>query len=153
MIPSRYYYLLSLTFVFIIPAIVAGIFVWQEIILVNFIVFVILITILGAVWNIWATRHGKKDVVWLWQFNFKDTLDVRFLYLPIEEYLFYVSSSLYIVFIWKAIEISLTTGNPIFFVLIPGMGLWSILFITIPYKFKMRSNNLKQFQHRPLSRA
>ncbi|MEK7194067.1 MAG: hypothetical protein AAB660_00055 [Patescibacteria group bacterium] len=63
MISSRFYYLLSLVLVFVVPTIVAGIFVWQSIPITNFLVFVVLITILGAVWDIWATRHGKKDTV------------------------------------------------------------------------------------------
>jgi len=142
MIPSRYYYILSLTFVFVIPSIVAGMFVRKSIPLVNFIIFVFLITVLGAVWNIWATRHGKKDSVWLWQFNNKDTLGIKFLDLPIEEYIFYISTSLYIVFMWKAIEIALETDNLMFFIVVPCMGLWSIFFISIPYRIKMKDDKL-----------
>ena len=99
MIPSKFYYLLSLIFVFVIPMIVAGLFVWQSIVWQHFLIFVVLITILGAIWDIWATRHGKKDTVWLWQFNIKDTLGIKVFDLPIEEYLFYISTSLYVIFI------------------------------------------------------
>jgi len=94
------------------------------------------------VWNIWATRHGKKDSVWLWQFNNKDTLGIKFLDLPIEEYIFYISTSLYIVFMWKAIEIALETDNLMFFIVVPCMGLWSIFFISIPYRIKMKDDKL-----------
>ncbi len=142
MIPSKFYYLLSLIFVFVIPMIVAGLFVWQSIVWQHFLIFVVLITILGAIWDIWATRHGKKDTVWLWQFNIKDTLGIKVFDLPIEEYLFYISTSLYVIFIWKAIELSLATENLFFFFLIPCMALWSILFISIPYKLKMKGDRL-----------
>jgi len=99
MIKPKFYYLISLLFVFVIPASAAAHFVIDRIPMINLLTFVAGITILGSIWDIWATRHGKKDPIWLWQFNFKDTLGVKLFGLPIEEYIFYIASSLYIVFI------------------------------------------------------
>lgn len=116
--------------------------IWKNIIWSNLLVFVVLITIIGAIWDIWATRHGRKDKVWLWQFNSKDTLGVKLFDMPIEEYLFYISTSLYIVFIWEAIELALNTKEPVFYFLVPFMGLWSLVFILIPYRLRVRGDKL-----------
>src|SRR3989344_6438982 len=98
---KRFYYLITLTFVFIIPAIVAGLFLSKHISVEPLIPFIFAVTILGSIWDIWATRHSKKDRVWIWQFNNKETLGLKIFGLPIEEYLFYVVSSVYVVFMWE----------------------------------------------------
>lgn len=130
----KYFYLLSLTLVFIIPTLIAGFFVIEHIELLHLFVFVLLITIVGSLWDVWATRHGSDDPIWLWHFNHKQTIGIKFLGLPIEEYLFYVFSSVYIIFIWKSIELALSTGNNAYYLLIPALGLWTFLSILIPYK-------------------
>lgn len=139
---NKFYYLASLFFVFVIPTIVTGLFVWKEIIWLNFLIFVVMITVIGAVWDIWATRHGKKDKVWLWQFNSNNTLGIKIFDMPVEEYLFYIFTSLYVVFIWEAIKLALETKDLTFYILIPSIGLWSLIFITMPYKLKMRGDKI-----------
>lgn len=101
----RYYYLLTLTFVFVIPTIVAAFLMRDVISLQALIPFIVLVTVIGSIWDVWATRHGKKDRVWLWQFHRSQTLGKRFLGLPIEEYLFYTASSVYIIYMWEGIKI------------------------------------------------
>ncbi len=97
---SRFYYLYSLLFVFTIPVLIQGYFIWPLIDKMNLFTFMIGITIIGSLWDIWACRHGKRDPIWLWQFNKKDTLGITLFDLPIEEYLFYICSSAYIIFTW-----------------------------------------------------
>ncbi|MDP3731266.1 MAG: lycopene cyclase domain-containing protein [bacterium] len=140
---KKYYYLISLVFVFIIPAGIASYFVFDRIPFVNLIIFVGSITLLGGIWDIWATRHGKRDPVWLWQFNFKDTLGIKLFDLPIEEYIFYVASSLYIVFIWEGIKLILETKDLLMIVTLPFLGLWSLLTILIPYARRAKNDKLQ----------
>ncbi len=129
---KRFYYLLSLIVVFVIPASIEAIFVYHRIRVRHLIYFVILITILGSVWDLWATKHGKKDKIWLWQFNYSDTLGIKLFDLPIEEYLFYITSSLYIIFVWEGIKLALDTNNVYMYLIIPLLGLWSLFGSIIP---------------------
>lgn len=142
MIKPKFYYLISLLFVFVIPASITAYFVVDRIPMINLLTFVAGITILGSIWDIWATRHGKKDPIWLWQFNFKDTLGIKLFDLPIEEYIFYVTSSLYIVFIWEGIKYALETNSIFMYILIPFLGLWSLLFILMPYLIRVKGDKL-----------
>lgn len=124
---------MTLTSVFILPSLMAGIFLSQYIDLSALIPFVITVTIIGSIWDVWASRHGKKDRVWIWQFNKKETLGFKFLGLPFEEYLFYVASSVYVVFMWEGIK--LVTNTPFlnaYFILF-GLGSWTMLSILVPY--------------------
>lgn len=142
MIKPKYYYLLSILFVFIIPASVAAYFVFDRIPIANLLTFVIGITILESIWDIWATRHGKRDPVWLWQFNFNDTIGIKLFDLPIEEYIFYVASSLYIVFVWEGIKYALELGSVLMYILIPSLGIWSLLFMLVPYVWRVNDDRI-----------
>jgi len=139
---KKFYYSGSLFFVFSLPAIIAGYFVWDRIPFLNLTLFVFGIVVLGSIWDIWATRHGKKDKIWLWQFHDEETIGIKFFDLPIEEYLFYLSASLYIIFIWEGIKLSLETGNVFMYFVIPFLGIWSFLAILIPYKIKVRGDKI-----------
>ena len=103
--------------------------------LLQLIIFVSTITVTGALWDLWATRHGKKDPFWIWAFNPKDTLGVQLLGVPIEEYFFYIFSSIYIVFMWKGIELG-------FYFLIPALGVWTFIALLVPYKMSPQNDKL-----------
>lgn len=97
--------------------------------------FIVLVTIIGSIWDVWATRHGKRDRVWLWQFHRSQTLGVRFLGLPIEEYLFYVASSVYIIYMWEGIKLMVAGGDMHVYFVIFGLAAWTLLSILFPYFF------------------
>lgn len=143
MIKRKHYYLLSLLFVFVIPTMIAGYFVSDRISRDELLVFVLSITLLGSFWDIWATRHGKGDPVWIWTFNRKDTLGIRFFDLPIEEYLFYVVSSTYVVFIWEGIKYALEQENTPIKLILPFLALWPLACIALPYFKKERQDKLR----------
>ena len=127
---------------FIIPVLVSGYFVLPSIKPQTLTVFVLLVTIVGSLWDLWATRHGKRDPVWIWAFNHKDTIGIRLLGLPIEEYLFYIFSSVYVVFIWKTIELASETGNGDLYLIIPALGVWTLISIAIPYKLSPKRDRM-----------
>ena len=143
MINSKFYYLLSLIFVFVIPAVVAAYFVIQRISIISLLIFVVGITVVGSIWDIWATRHGSKDPVWLWQFNFKDTLGIKIFDLPIEEYLFYISACLYVVFIWEGVKYAVELKSAFLLALMVGLLAWSLLSVLVPYLFGVKGDKLK----------
>lgn len=131
----KFYYILSLLFVFIIPALIEGYFVFDQIPKEQFIIFIIGLTILGSIWDVFATKHGKRDSVWLWQFNINDTIGIKIFDLPIEEFIFYISSGTYIVLTWEIIKFTLNSNDQILFILLPFCAIWSAVFATIPYLF------------------
>lgn len=128
---ARFYYLYSLVFVFVIPVFIEGFFIWPRIDKVSLYTFMIGITVVGSLWDMWATRHGKRDSVWLWQFNKKDTLGITFFDLPIEEYFFYLATSVYVIFTWECIQS--VNEIPILYLILPLVAVWSLLFIGLPY--------------------
>ncbi|MBI2474616.1 MAG: lycopene cyclase domain-containing protein [Candidatus Taylorbacteria bacterium] len=135
---KKYHYLLSLLFVFTIPTLILGLFAWPIIDMSNLIGFMIGITILGSVWDVWATKHGRIDPAWLWQFNNRETLGIKLFDLPLEEYLFYVSTSAYIIFIWETMRYASETADYLAYLLLPFIALWSLLFILLPYYLAAR---------------
>ncbi len=139
---KKYYYILNLLLIFFIPSVIAGYFVLEHISIKHLIIFIILITVVGSIWDIWATKHGNKDPVWLWTFNHKDTLGIEFLGLPIEEYLFYIFSSVYIIFIWKSIELAIQTNNLLYYALVPALGLWTFISVLIFRKLGPKNDKI-----------
>jgi lycopene cyclase domain-containing protein len=139
---KRFYYLLSLLFVFIIPTSIQAYFVLDRIPIINLVVFITAITFLGSIWDIWATRHGRRDPIWLWQFNYRETLGIKIFDLPIEEYLFYITSSTYIVFVWEGIKFALETHNIAMYFILPCLSVWSLLAIFVLYFIKAKNDKL-----------
>ncbi len=139
---KRFYYLGSLLFIFLVPTIFAGFYLSDFIPWKPLIPFVVLVTITGALWDIWATRHGKKDPVWLWDFNRKNTLGVRFLGLPIEEFLFYVVSSVYVVFMWEAFKLMLEGTEARVYWTIAIQGIWTLSCIALPYLLSSKKDKI-----------
>lgn len=138
----RFYYLGSLLTIFIVPEIVVGHFVISQIPLFNLIIFTLGVLLLGSIWDIWATRHGKQDTVWLWEFNHKDTIGVFAFGLPIEEYLFYVVSTLYLIFMWVGIQQALASSSNFLDILLPCAALYSLFAAMLPYWIKPKGDRL-----------
>lgn len=135
---KRLSYISSLSATFIIPAIVAGIFVFEEINIVNWLTFTLGITVLGSIWDIWATKQNKKDTTWLWQFNHRETMGIKIFGLPIEEYFFYIGASTYIIFIWEGIKLASELGDMRMFILLPTLGIWTVLILGGSYYLTRR---------------
>lgn len=137
---KRFHYLFSLLSVFVIPTFVAAYFLADVVLLEELIPFVILVTIIGSIWDVWAARHGARDNVWLWQFHSAQTLGIRVLDLPIEEYLFYVASSVYVIYMWEGIRLMLRTSDTLVFVVITALAGWTLLAIFVPYVFRAKGD-------------
>jgi hypothetical protein len=75
-------------------------------------------------------------------FNKKDTLGIQMFGLPVEEYLFYVFSSVYVIFLWKSIELTSAGVTHLAYFLIPGLVLWTFLSVAIPYKLSPKNDKM-----------
>jgi lycopene cyclase domain-containing protein len=135
---KKYYYLSSLTLVYIIPLLIES-FLVEDVNLAALVLFAFGICIIGSMWDIWATRHGTRDTVWIWQFNKQNTLGKTLFDQPVEEYLFYISASLYIIFTWELTEQSLVTEDFRLLIIIALVLAWSLFFTILP--FFLRSKN------------
>jgi lycopene cyclase domain-containing protein len=139
---KRFYYLGSLFFVFLLPMLVEGYFIWPQLDVQQLSIFVVSVTILGGIWDVWATRHGKKDTTWLWQFHKENTLGIMFFDLPIEELLFYTVSSTYVVFLWEGIKYGQESGSLLMLFVLSSVGIWSLLGILIPYVLRAKKDKV-----------
>jgi lycopene cyclase domain-containing protein len=135
---GRFTYLLSLIFVFVIPLIVEWYFLIDRVNKLNLISFCIGIVICGSLWDKWATRHGNRDPLWLWQFSKTRTLGLVIFGLPIEEYIFYIVTSLNIIFTWEGLRLISESGDYTLYTVFPFIALWSFTFILIPYYIGIR---------------
>lgn len=138
-IRTKFYYLASLVVVFLLPGSIAALFVVDRIYLRDLIIFTGGIMVLGSFWDIWVTRHGKRDPIWLWQFNDKDTLGIRIFDLPVEEYFFYIISSLYIVFVWEMIKFASETGGLRAYLIVLFLSLWTVLSTGLYYSIRSKN--------------
>ena len=130
---KKYHYLLTLLFVFCIPMTVAGVYLSKVVDLQVLTPFIILVTAIGSIWDIWATRHGRKDRIWLWQFNRTQTIGIRFFGLPGEEYLFYVASSVYVIFMWEGFKLMMRGASLDVYIAIGLLSVWTLFSILLPY--------------------
>lgn len=136
---QRFNYVLSLFFVFGIPDVCSWLYIKNHVDLDALTPFVLLITIIGSIWDLWATRHGIKDRVWLWNFNHNDTLGIRIFDLPIEEYFFYVASSMYVVFMWESFKLILD-GNESAYPVVGALTIWTLCAVTIPFLLERKKH-------------
>lgn len=138
---KRFYYLGLLVFVFALPAAVAGVYLSGQISLGTLVPFVIGVTVFGTALDIWATRHGRRDSVWLWQFHSRQTLGIKLFDVPIEEYLFYVASSVYVIVMWENLKLVLAGSGEA--AQIMGLAtLWTIIVLGVLYLKRPKGDRL-----------
>lgn len=133
-------YFWSLSIVFIIPSLIMGYFVVPTIQLPLLTAFVISVTSMGGIYDVWATRHGPRDTVWLWSFSKKHTIGIRLFDVPIEEFLFYTFTSIYVVFVWESLSIAFQFGNLFFWLLPLAVGAWTCVSLIATKRFLPRSD-------------
>jgi lycopene cyclase domain-containing protein len=138
----KFYYLFSILFVFFAPALVEGFFIWNRISILNLTVFALGITTIGIMWDIWATRHSNKDTVWVWQFNSRDTLGLKFFDVPVEDYLFCILSSVYSVFTWECLRYISQNNDFTLSVLLVCIFIWTLAGIAFLYIFRHKGDRL-----------
>lgn len=131
---QRYYFLLTLAVIFGLPTLVAAIMLRNTVSWPELIPFMVLITVIGSTWDIWSAGRGSKDLVWLWQYKNQETLGYRFLGVPIEEYLFFLLSSVYSVYMWEGMNRMVVDHHDrAVWIVAPLVTTWTLVAILIPY--------------------
>lgn len=128
-------YLYSLLAIFIIPTFIFVYLLLGKISIVNVLILAVIISILGSIWDVWGTKHGTKDIFWLWTFNEKYLVGVRVFDVPIEEYLLFFFGTTFIVTLWETINIWITTPSDFNPLIIAVLFSWTVAAVVLP-KFK-----------------
>ncbi len=108
---QRYTYVANLFFVFVLPAIELTMLARIELPFVQLALFLFVVLFMGSLWDIWATRHGSNDTTWIWRFSEKHVLGPRIFDVPIEEYLFYPISTVFLITLWEGIAHGYASGD------------------------------------------
>lgn len=70
----------------------------------SFILSVLTLSYFGILWDMWATRHGRKGKIWIWKFNLSTTTGKLILAQPIEEYAFAFMVISFIIILWEFLK-------------------------------------------------
>ncbi len=66
---------------------------------------IILVFIVGIIFDTWAVRHGKKDKFFVWQYNEGAIIGLKIYGVPVEDYfLFFILTPIFIISLYKFIE-------------------------------------------------
>lgn len=67
-------------------------------------------------------------------------MGIRFLGLPIEEYLFYVASSVYVVFMWEGFNLMIKDSEARVYWVMGALAAWTLASIFVPYLFRKKGD-------------
>lgn len=103
----------------------------RELVIVSFI-----LVVWAIAWDIWSTRHGKRDRLWTWCFSRKTTSGLMLYGQPIEEYLLGAGFFIWIVFFWEILERAVASGNTTHMTLLGGVAAWDVLAAIFVYRWQ-----------------
>ena len=70
------------------------------------IITVIVVMIVGASFDIWAVKQGRKDKFFIWEYNKNSIIGVKIFGVPIEDYVFFlILTPIFIISLYKFIEL------------------------------------------------
>ena len=134
----KYRYLKILVY-YLIPVdvlmVVAG---WKYVNHVELFIFVILLSIYGMMWDIWATQHSKRDRLWIWKFNPRTTTKIEIGGQPIEEYVLALVFLSWIILFWELVVRTVTFQTPLDLGVLLFVAVWMVAGSFIIYRKQSR---------------
>ena len=130
----KLHYLNLLAIFFTLPIIVMIAIEWDYFRLREAGVFIFLILIYGMGWDIWATRHGEKDRLWIWQYNPNTSTGLKILGHPIEQYLLGAAWFLWLLLFWELLQRILVMPIITELTAFIGVSLWMIIMSVFVYR-------------------
>lgn len=127
---KRFLYTLAYLILVGFPALILMFFVRESLNLIALIIIILIVMIIGGIFDIWATQQHKKDKFWIWQYNKKSIIGFKLFGLPIEDIaLFFVLTPLFIITLWESITKLLINNKnlPILLIFI------EVIMLTISY--------------------
>ena len=137
--PFRYFKTLALTL--LLPLVAMLFVLWDQINLQYLFVFVLLASVVALAWDIWSTRQGSRDTLWVWRYNPKTTTGVRVLGHPLEQYVFAFGTILWIVLFWELV-ISVTNEYTEFqAAILLAIVLWEFFAVAVIYRRQVKESS------------
>lgn len=88
-----------------LPAAVLAFFVLDTLNLRNIFLITLIALFVGGIFDIWATRQGKRDKFFIWEYNSRPILGIKLFGVPIEDYvLFMILTPLFIIVTWEFLK-------------------------------------------------
>ncbi|MFA6533374.1 MAG: lycopene cyclase domain-containing protein [Patescibacteria group bacterium] len=127
---NRFLYSLTYLLLLGVPAVFLGYLVKDNIDFSALILLILIVLIVGGIFDIWAVRQGKKDNFFIWEYNSKSILGFKIYGVPVEDFVFFlVLTPCFIVTVYEAVKIFLSTNSLRLMIAI------SIFFLLISYNF------------------
>lgn len=122
----RFTYMRLLTVLYFPTIIAMGVLLKNEIEWARLLLFTFVLLIYGIGWDIWSTKHGRSDRLWIWRFNRKTLTGEKISRHPIEEYIFGICHLFWVVLFWENLHLATTRGSVALLVLLLVM-LWMLV--------------------------
>ncbi|MEK7588356.1 MAG: lycopene cyclase domain-containing protein, partial [Patescibacteria group bacterium] len=84
----KFTYLKLLIAIYVPPIITLILCLGSNFDLQKLLIFSCVVVIYGIAWDMWATKHGRTDKLWIWRFNPKTITGIFIEHHPFDEYLF-----------------------------------------------------------------
>lgn len=86
---------------------------------------------IGGIFDIWAVRQGKRDKFFIWEYNKRTTLGIKFLGVPFEDFfLFLVITPVLIISLWEAVKRFVAAREVSFF----WLTIFSVVLLWVSYR-------------------
>ena len=100
----KFIYLRLLVAIYIPPILALLALIESGFNLLNLLIFSCIIVIYGIAWDMWATRHGKTDKLWIWRFNPKTVTGISIAHHPFDEYIFGICHIVWLILLWEILN-------------------------------------------------
>ncbi|MES2224349.1 MAG: lycopene cyclase domain-containing protein [Patescibacteria group bacterium] len=89
-------------------------------------VFSFVLLIYGIGWDMWATKHGRKDKLWIWCFNPKTITGIYLDRHPLEEYIFGIFHLFWVILLWEVLSRAISNNDLLTLFIVVLLGIWQI---------------------------
>ncbi|MCF7865622.1 MAG: hypothetical protein K9M11_03900 [Candidatus Pacebacteria bacterium] len=134
----KFLYLKLLFAIYFIPVIVLFSASEGSLDILKLSLFTFIIVIYGIAWDMWATKHGRTDKVWVWRFNPKTITGVYVDHHPLDEYVFGVLHIFWVIFLWEILNQAIFENNNALLIVPVVVILWQIGVGYVFYKMQKR---------------
>lgn len=108
MVKRKYSYLLAYIILLVVPLFILFGIVKDVINFKAVLATVVAAMFLGGIFDVWGTRHGKKDKFYIWEYDDRSILGIKVFGLPIEDCVFFLGLMPVLgIFIYEAAKILL----------------------------------------------
>jgi len=139
----RFTYIKLLVAIYFPPIIALILFLESKTDLLKLSVFSFVVVIYGIAWDMWATKHGRTDKLWIWRFNRKTITGLFIEHHPFDEYLFGILHIFWVVVFWEVLNGVISDFNFKILAVLVLVILWQIWVSRVFYNSQKGEPNAK----------